>query len=258
MISLPVTSLQQDPLRGPVKEALWQEVVSLSQNFDRSLVALPTAKSDEIQVCVHGWGAYVEAVDRHSQGIEPTIRRKPGNACDDELALPYGFWLAQQAINTLPSCQRISPEEHRNAAAIVAECGKLSGDRLAAVEVLNLVSASSFARPRDWDSASHLRTFFSENARVVWSGNEGLANGAVDLWLRKMGEGHNTMLWVDRYTGVDVDHVRLEGRIEGYHDVGSDRVLFSAPVHQEWVRYRPYGFKVKEIIVGPAVRANPR
>lgn len=257
-ITLPVTTFQREPVRAPVPASVWQEVISLSQNFDRSLVPLPTPTSDEIRVCIHPWGAYVEAVERRSEGTDATVRRKAGNACDDELALPYAFWLAQQAINTLPSCQQISPDDHRNAAAIVAECGKLAGDRLAAVEVLNILSASSFARPRDWDSALSLRTFFSDDARVVWSGDEALANGGVDLWFRKMREGHNTMLWVDRYTGLDVDHVRVQGRIEGYRDVGSDRVLFSAPVHQEWVRYRPYGFKVKEIIVGQAVRAKPR
>lgn len=258
MISLPDTSLQREPLRAPVTAAVWQEVVSQSQNFDRLLVALPPASSGEIRVCIHPWSAYVEAVDRPSEGTDPSIRRKLGNGCDDELALPYAFWLAQQAINALPSCQRISPDKHRNAAAIVAECGKLTGDRLAAVDVLNLVSSSSFARPQEWDSTFSLRTFFSDDARVVWSGKEALATGAVDLWLRNMGEGHNTMLWADRYTGINADRVRLEGRIEGYHDVGSDRVLFSAPVRQEWVRHRPYGFKVKEIIVGQAVRAKPR
>ena len=258
IIKLPVAAVQREELRGLVPANVWIEVISQSHNFDRSLVPLPAPPSDDIVLCTHGWGAYVEAADKPSNEALATIRRKLGNACEDELAFPYAWWLAQQAIDVLPACKQVAPDKHRNAAAVVAACGKLSGDRLAAAEVLNTVSASSFEKPNDEDTTSTLRTFFFDDARLIWSGQQAPADGVIAFWLHKMRDGHNTMLWVDQITGRDVDHVHLQGRIEGYRDVGEDRVLFSAPVRQEWVRDRPFGFRVKDIAVGQAVPAERR
>jgi len=129
-----------EPLQAPVPQPLWNEVRSRSENFERTFAPEPGRDPSAIRLCLHGWVYAVESVGRRLGRAEAPVRRKVENACEDGPTAAYAQDIQRIALSLLPYCAALDPSHHRNPASTIAACRLLSGDRLAAAEVMNEAS----------------------------------------------------------------------------------------------------------------------
>jgi hypothetical protein len=223
--------------------ATWEDLLRRSATFDRDFVPLPGPARDEIEFCLHGWMATVEAVSPSGK-----IRRKTQSACGGEgavVALSFDF--ARAALALLPACALLDPDQHRNDVTRLAVCATLEGDRAAAALARNVYGSTWFANPHGPDMAFSLRHLFFDHARIDWAGEppaDGAAAAAL-LWTTKMPSRH---LFVQRLIGETADRVRIEGMIDEAGAAPDQRRV--APVTQIWTRENGFGFRLSAMTVG--------
>ncbi|HEY0116063.1 MAG TPA: hypothetical protein VGB54_10110 [Allosphingosinicella sp.] len=258
------------PATAPVSEATWRQVLERSRHFDRDLVARPAAQNpdevgnrhldpDEVVVrgCLHGWVFKVEATDPSGPAAERMgFSQKLEDACTGGLTVDYAEALAELALPLLPYCSALDPEQHRNVQSLLAECGLLEGDRLAAAQAYNLVWRLRYVDGRD---AGLLDRIFHTEAVLHWAGEElgGGTRSAVDAWVQRANALGRTEFSVTRVRGYGADRARIEGQLVRYHhgpgNAPSRRSV--APVALELEPDASDELRVRRATVGPFVEA---
>jgi len=234
---------------GPVVARTWDQVVGRSRHAAKAISNAPPESDgvDETVICLHSWVATFEATtnDRGQAGI----RRRTEGACQRGLTMEYAFELAALAVSSLPMCDRLKPENHRNDVARLAMCLMLEGDALAAADLLNekgdpprpqgaAVTADQW---REWLGSGHA-------ARIDWSGEtfaerQPYYRVRADkpdlpqfLVLRAEATGAFN-LYAARYVGESVNRARVEGEITYVlGDPDESQVYMAADYVQTWVR----------------------
>jgi hypothetical protein len=242
-----------DPLTAPVPEDIWREVIERSAHFDKRLHPLPEPEPEgTISLCIHSWVFTIEAADpaRTREG-KPTIRRRTEDACEDGLGEAYATGLYRAAVPLFPHCARLDRAQHRNEASLLSACRLLTGDRLAAAEVMNRVDA--FLDVEGAADAPAIRDLFEYDSIVDWNGvrNEGSSSAAA-FWAQRIGEGEGegegrTILYYDTIRGENADRVILTGLLSRS---GAGDTYLTARVEQIWKREGGQ-FVIERISVGP-------
>ena len=242
-----------EPLVAPVPGPVWEDVIRRSEHFDRELVGLPPPppESNVIILCIHSWVFTVEAVDPGGEDEQPTIRRRTEDGCQNGLAEAYADELERAAVPLIPHCARLDPELHRGHASLLAACGALSGDRLAAAVVMNRVSL--FRHIREPEDASVISSLFEHDSVVDWNGerNEGPWSAAA-FWASKVGVGDGGIpFFYSNVHGESADRVRATGMLSR---LGAEDGHETALVEQIWTRDGS-DFIIESISVGPFERS---
>ena len=241
-----------EPLQAPVPHSVWSDVLIRSSYFDRRLVPLPP-EANGIRICMHSWVYTAEATDPARSQLEPaTIRRTTQDTCGDGLAHAYAFELQREALALIPHCARLDPQQHRNPASQLAVCRMLSGDRIAAADVLNRLGA--LRRIDGSSNSAPVAGTFGYDAVIDWNGerNEG-PNSAASFWVRKIGEAHVPNFYPESVEGLSGTRVRVRGRLHRSVEAGREQNSTAnvARVEMIWVFGLIQQFEVESATVGP-------
>jgi hypothetical protein len=243
-----------EPLTAPVPGTVWQEVIERSAHFDRRFDPPPPAPArsnseQTISLCIHSWVYTIESADPAAhEGPQPRVRRRTEDACEDGLGEAYAGELQRAAVPLLPHCSRLERSQHRNEASLLLACRLLSGDRLAAADVMN--RADLLHDVEGEDDARLISTLFDYESVVDWNGerNEGTGS-AASFWARRVGEGEGrTTLFYDTIHGETSNRVRLVGSLLR---AGAGSGYEHASVEQIWTRVGDGEFQIERISVGP-------
>ena len=243
------------PLQAPVPQALWDEVISRSAYFDRRFARQePGEGAAGINICIHGWVYMVEAIDRPAPRSAAVVRRKVESACEDGPGALFAREVERLALTLLPPCNALDPDQHRNAAAMIAACHILHGDRLAAAEALNRAGAFRFIDGAA--DAPRLAGLFAHETRIDWNGDvyrgHGMEAGA--FWAAHLSrDSGRANLFFERVEGLASDRVRVTGFLSRSADTPPDSPsrYETAPVEQVWVRDHNGDLQVEAATVGP-------
>jgi hypothetical protein len=140
-----------NPLTVNITQQMWDQVVKKSENFDQKLAReIPLKRRGRVEptnMCLHSWVVVVEAADavRLEQYALPAgkteglMRSDTEDGCANGLAVPYAFYLAELARQSLPECSTLQHAWFRNDSELLAFCAQLKGDRHAAGEAYEIV-----------------------------------------------------------------------------------------------------------------------
>lgn len=261
---------QPAPLRAFVSEAVWQDVMSSSRDFDEELAReLPQVEAagaapppPPLRICLHAWFVVAEAVDAPrvrtnalagtgsaGQARDPSLpvipSMRPGairsdaeGACADGLAMRYAFELADLAHAALAECSTLDQDNFRTIASLLARCRYLSGDRLVAGEASQL--AQEVSRALSSAEERELRWLF------VGSGN-----ARADRFRSAIAGG---TLYFGNVTGLDYDRAQIAAQLYFPHEY--DDMAEVADLTINLLR-QSRGFKIDTFTVGERRLANP-
>lgn len=250
-------------LTGPVSMDAWDTVARRSR-FAEALPPRPASPPlstlgrepppgageaiEEVVICLHSWVATFEATMTHDG--EPLIRRRTEDSCSGGFTMAYAFEAAALAVASLPACDRLKPEGHRNDVARLGACLILQGDLISAADLLNekddpprawrgeAVTATAW---REWLGAGHA-------ARIDWAGE--VLTEAQGYYDSRPGRPDIPQFLVDRATalgplgiyparfvGETASRARIEGQISFQPgDPEDGRSYMAADYIQVWVR----------------------
>ena len=209
------------PMSAAVDAERWSALLRRSEHFDREPQARPRKpgekdEDEEIVLCLHSWVYTVEATDpARGEDEAPPVRRRTEDACDNGLAEAFATELGATAVPLLPPCALLDRERHRNDMSLLASCGLLKGDRLAAAGVMNRVDA--LRHSDEEEDLALLRPLFGYRAGVDWAGEANEGADAAAFWLRKTREA-DADFYFDEIVGETADRVRVLGAL--YRSVG--------------------------------------
>ena len=241
-----------DPLRAPVPQGAWNEVVARAAHFDRSFVAVPEAGPS---ICSHSWVYVMEAAEPSRYPQQPVqIRRKTEDACEEGPGQVYARDLARLALGLIPHCSALDPAQHRNEASMLDACRILHGDRLAAAEVLN--RAGAFRQLRGPQDAERIAGHFAQETQIDWAGApyRGAGYRAGEFWTARLGPGDGpTNMYFERVEGETGRRVRLSGSLSRSVDTprGEGTGIETATVEQIWTRDGNGEMQVERATIGP-------
>lgn len=219
---------QVPPATALVPAESWQRVLSRSAHFDRDLQPR-LAKAEEVSICLHGWVYTVEGTDPAGRNGQPMeVTRKVQGGCNEGLAAAFANEAADLALPLLPYCAALDPDQHRNAASRLRACQALQGDRLAAAEAYNRLSALRF---REKDDEARIKTVFRYDGALDWGGQEvGGTGAAAGAWLQRTAEGGRATFYLHTVRGEAVDRARATGELVRQVEEGGRSRQMSAPV----------------------------
>ena len=225
-------------LSAVVPLATWESLQADAYAFDRTL----TSEANEAipSICLHSWVVRVETVDARGK-----IRQATQSACDEGLAVRYGFKIARAAVSSLPSCALLDPDKTRNDVTRLAECAILAGDRAAAAQAFNAYHTTWFANPRGPDFARALQYMFYDRAELSWPGQPAVVGSedAAKVWATYAG---SNPFFATRIYGETADRVRIEGSI--LMDARQpDALRTRVPATMTWTRENGFGFRLKSL-----------
>lgn len=244
------------PLEAPVSHTVWGEMLRRSANFDRSYTPRPQ-NPEEVSICLHSWVYTVEANDPARTNLaRASLRRKTEDSCQRGPAVEFAADLQRAALPLFPHCDRLDPGQHRNPAAQLAACAALTGDRMAAAEVMNRLGA--FRRARGTQDGQLLAGLFAQRARIDWNGVRSDPNDLYqgNFWLARMAADGAPGFYHDRVEGLAADRVRVTGTLQRSTD-GPAASHFRAPVEMIWVFGPSQEFQVDSATVGAWERYRP-
>ena len=250
-----------EPLQAPVPQAVWDEIVDRSANFERSY-AMPAGENPASRsFCLHGWNFTIETVGRRRGRPPIEIRRKTENACEDGPGTAYSHEVYRLALPLIEPCASLDPRHHRNAAMILRACGFLHGDRLVAAEVLNL--AHDFVNFEGVGNAARMSGRFAHEPSIDWNGElyRGPGQGAVEFWAARLAGGNGSaFFYFESVHGENADRARLTGRLgrSTASPQGGGNGRETARVEQIWVRDHNGEMRVESVTVGPWEPRQPR
>ena len=248
-----------EPFHASVPQEVWQDVLARSTVFDRAPVPLPVAPRTA-PICLHGRRYMVEATDPLPSGGEmTTVRRAVENQCHPGLAQQYAVDVERATLPFFPPCARLASSRHGGAAAQLAACRILYGDRTAAAEVLNLAEAfQAISGPGD---AGRLSRALTDAAVIDWNGERNVGGGsAATFWATHATPSIGvTNLIYRSVDGERADRVRLVGLLMRSVDTPRGRATGSeiARVEQIWTGEGGL-FRVESATVGPWEPYPPR
>jgi hypothetical protein len=242
----PEGGVRPESQRAPVAQSVWREVAWRGMNFDRSFVPRPGA---EPPICLHSWVYTVEAAERTRAGQPLRVRRKVEDACESGPAQTFAVDVQRLALGLIPHCAALDPRQHRNEAAMLGACRILSGDRVAAAEVLN--RANGFQRIGGREDAHRMAGLFADRAHIEWAGElySGSGREANEWWAARLQRENGwTNAYFDRVEGESAVRVTLSGSLS--RPLG-DSGLETASLRQIWGRDWNGDWRVERATVGP-------
>ncbi len=248
-----------EPLRAPVPEAAWDEIIGRSEHFDRELVPVPPTPG-EIVLCVHPWVYTVEGTSpARSEEGSPSLRRRTEGACANGLTAAFARELYRAALDLLPHCARLRLVDRRSDVAQLSWCGILRGDRFAAAAVMS--SAQPLLEIDRIEDAEAIDALLDPLATIDWdgAGPAGTGNEAAARFLvEKALEAGRYSFYVDSVDGLSADRVRLRGGFARFIEYpgAAEPVMEVAPAELIW-RRDGRDFAVTSVTVGryaPAAR----
>lgn len=254
-VQLPARGEEARPelMRAAVPQRVWGEILDGSRNFHRSFAPEAGQSAGEVSICMHSWVYTIEAAERPRASRPAGVRHKTEDACENGPGQAYAHQLQQAALSLLPHCAALAPEQHRNAASMLAACRVLHGDRLAAAEALNL--AEAFQRIEGPQDALRIAGLFAHQTRIDWAGRPYRGSGvqAASFWAEQARPVRGwTNLYFERVEGESADRVRMRGLLSRTTDTprGAATGNESAPVELIWVRDPNGTFAVAEATIG--------
>jgi hypothetical protein len=243
------------PLSALVSSALWTEIVAASRNFDRGYA--PDA-SHPAPICMHSWTYMIDAAEPRQGYLPASVRQRTETSCEDGPGSAFAREAAEAAIGLFPHCAALDRTRYGHAAAMLAACPILHGDRMAAAQALN--RAEAFRRTGSAAEAGLVYGHFAYDAVLDWAGTRNAGPGsAVDLWVSKVvAEGRPTVFF-HAATGESQSRVRITGilaravEVPGSEAGREDRASFE----QIWVRDATGEFRVATMNVGPWTPSPP-
>ncbi len=250
---------RSEPFQAPVPLAVWNDVIESSANFHRRFEVPARERTErageeqEMIICLHSWVYTMEAVNRPEYDGQPQIRRKVEDACENGPGEMFAQRLDEIARSLFPHCAALDITQHRNAAMALSACRILSGDRLAAAQVLN--SADPFTNVQGREDTHLLARVFDDDATIDWAGEQhrGGYREAAEFWTARLqGAEGRTIFYIHAVEGVNGARARLAGslvrpaaavagRREGYE---------SATVEQIWIGDEDE-WLIERAVVGP-------
>lgn len=231
-------------MEAVVPLAVWDDIISRSETFDRQLVPLPV-EPGEGRICLHSWVATVEAVD-----ADGSVRHRTQNACGEGLAADYAFVLAAAAVKLLPWCDELPSNQFRNDPNRLQTCGTLEGDRLSAALALKSYLESNLQSPGGVGTESTLWADVDLMVTLSWPGDT-LTTGyqaVSEVWTKKFASFHRPIVDFHRVTGVNSEQAVIDGSLT--YDVEGSRDYYEAPLKMVWRDEGDGDYEVVEIVVG--------
>jgi hypothetical protein len=198
--------------------------------------AVPSADGDEVVVsmCLHAWVTITESLS--DTGVVRRIR----NACGDDPLFNASFEMPALALRGFPHCNHIDPATQRNESTQLQSCLALRGeDRIAAAEVLNILSGPSVDEVRDL--AAHL----SPDAQVLIAGRADALLGAAAAEALSGAAFDRMRIYSGPFDGR-AGEVAVPGLISRYVDDRSEQ----AEVQMVW-RRQDGRWRLSRMTVGP-------
>lgn len=233
----------------------WDRAVERAGHFERAMVPLPPPPASEgIALCLDGWLDIVEAGDPTAEP-DRRVRRRVESTCEDGLAVAFARYAADAAVRLLPSCALLADAYGSHLRALQA-CAGLTGDRVAAAEVLKRALDLRYAPERE---AIPVRYFFDDAAVVERAGAAPPTPGhAGAAWLEALGSDPQATFVVEGARGENAERVRVKGHLEQWRQVPDrDSVLWTAEVEQIWTLGPDRQFSVARATIG-AFRPAPQ
>jgi hypothetical protein len=254
----------RQPFEAPVPHAVWDDVLWRSARFERSFATQPPppqpGEGQIVTMCIHSWVYTIEANDPRRRSEPASLRRKTEDACEDGPGEMFAIELQRAALPLFPACAALDPEQHRNPASQLAACAILSGDRLAAAEVMNLLDR--FRRARRPEDSEMLAGIFDFGARFDWQGTQYVSRDAhpENFWLERMAADRAQGLYYDSIEGLSADRVRVRGSLHRSVDLpnAGGTTHYRAPVEMIWVSTSVREFQVESVTVGSWQVQRPR
>ncbi|HEX8364256.1 MAG TPA: hypothetical protein VF603_03115 [Allosphingosinicella sp.] len=257
------SALREPAISAPVPLAAWERVVEASDHFDRELVPLPPrpepTSDDEIVIyCSDAWVHIVEATDSPDTRLgyldespRSRIRQRVEDTCSGGLANAYADLLVETARQLIPACRALEPRSR--GADVLAICGILDGDRMAAAEAFNRLRGL-----RDARDPARLRSMFSDRIALDWQGTPAARReDATRLWLAGTRADGGAHLFFRRLVGDNANRVRVTAVLEKWTNCQQSCRLWSAPVELV-AESRLDVFEISQARVGAFVQVPAR
>jgi hypothetical protein len=241
----------REPLRAQLTPTVWNDVLQRSEIFDRTLA--PVAGPEPVRLCSHSWTYTAEASDPAEAFAQATMRRATQDACDEGLVQPFAVALYQIAAPLFPQCDLLDRDQHRNGATLLAQCGMLSGDTIAAAEAYNRIGGLKGGGNPEY--LPLLRSIL-HGATLEWDGVR--LGSAPEAWLARTSGASIASFFPLAARGETSARVRMTGTFERWVDLPGGSVRENAPVELIWVRRQDGSFTVSRAVVGAFVRAPRR
>ena len=248
------------PIQAAVPHDVWFDVLGRSELLHRDLMP-SVANKQEVNICLHAWLYLAEANEpARADGSRASVRRKVGDACQDGPVPAFAAELQQMALPLFPHCDRLEPANHRNPAAQLGACRLLSGDRMAAAEVMNRADVlRGFRSPSDREQIAGL---FGHSVSIDWAGEKRKLGmmAAKDFWADKLLAVGGANFYFEKAEGRSAEKVRLTGAFSRSEDPpgGEGRsVYYRAPVEMTWQFGPSQQWEIVAVTVGTWKQDGP-
>lgn len=246
------------PMQAQIPEAAWSEAFYRAAYADRILVPIP--EDSEVQtICIHPWNYVFEASVPADAiyGRSARVRRHSASSCDDAPLLYFAADLQRLVLPLFPACDALDRDRYGNAVLRFIQCQRLSGDRLAAAEVMNL--ASAFERMGRFEETHSLDHLFAWDATIDWNGQRHARNDreTAAFWRARIAEHRVTGFHVEAAEGQSRNRVRLTGYLFRNRPGTNDGTQSRARFEQIWASTLS-GIQVSSITVAPWQVYRPR
>lgn len=239
-------------MEAPIPQAIWYEALERAAYADRSFVPVPPRQPESQTVCIHPTVYLFEASDPAVPlyDMPARIRRHSADSCDEAPLFQFAADLRRLALPLFPICEALAPEGYGDALSRLRTCQRLSGDRLAAAEVMNLaVPLGSINGPED---LRRLQNLFDDQAAIDWNGRRrGPQDGSpAAFWLARFTEDHVAYLGIESAEGLANGQVRLSGHLRRDRPGANDGTSQLATFEEIWAQTAS-GTQVTSFTVGP-------
>lgn len=238
-------------MQAAIPEAIWLEVLFRAEYADRGLVPVPPPDPDVQTVCLHPWSYVFEASVPADTvyGRRARIRRHSASSCDDAPLFHFAADLQRLVMPLFPACAAIDDRLYGNAVQRLVRCQRLSGDRLAAARVMNLVHAfeslGGSADPHDLDN------LFDSDVAIDWNGRRrARGENPAAFWRARTAEDNVNDFHAVTFEGLSADRVRLTGYLVRDQPGTNDERLSRARLEQVWTKTSS-GIQVTSATIGP-------
>jgi hypothetical protein len=239
-------------MEAAIPQAVWDEVLLRANTADRAFVPVPERQSTGESICIHPTVYLFEASDPAIPiyGMPARIRRHSANTCNDAPLLRFAADFRRLALPLFPACEALDASAWGDQISRLVTCQRLSGDRLAAAQIMNL--AAAFRSADGPDDLREIRDLTDHDAVIDWNGRR---RGTDDrepaaFWLARMAEDHVSYLSIEAAEGVSVDRVRIAGRLFRDRPGTNDGTSQMARFEQIWAR-TVSGTQITSFTVGP-------
>lgn len=254
----------------PLPAASWKAALDGAFFADRELVpprrALTPEGQGDILICIHSWSAHVEIanVPGSDEGQGP-VRQRSEDACDGPgLAFRYAFRLAELAVNAIPACAALNPEQHRNDASRLAACLTLRGNTLVAADLMNQKGEPPDGSRGDDPNADEWAYWLSTGmtGRLEWAGEvvqesnvfrEGQPRSPrlSDVMVERVGPLEGFTVYQNQFGARDADSGWITGQVAYWVGDANSEQQMVADYRQDWSRPDGDYWRMDNWVIGP-------